>query len=189
MPPPPPNRGAGGFRASRQRAVCVPRRGCWGGGLSRGALGRAFRFDWERSLSEGGEGGGRGEAVRVRPGSTQAAPCAGQGGPGMAHGGWGTRARTHGKWPDSGPPRGRGGHAAAVSRMGKPRRSLRQCLSLRPGSKGRGGCRLCVLFSSAAGGPYWLITIHCPSLGPFSSRGFGACRPLTTLCPSSSSLV
>ena len=51
-----------------------------------------------------------------------------------------------------------------------------------------GGCRHGVLFSSAAGGAYWLIAIRCPSLGPFPSIGDGAHRPLTTLCPSFSSL-
>ena len=56
--------------------------------------------------------------------------------------------------------------------------------------RGAGGlaCRLGVLFSSAAGGAYWPIAIHCPSLGPFPSIGGGAHRPLTTLCTSSSSL-
>ena len=42
-------------------------------------------------------------------------------------------------------------------------------------------CRHGVLFSSAAGGAYWLIAICCPSLGPFPSIGGGAHRPLTTL--------
>ena len=41
-------------------------------------------------------------------------------------------------------------------------------------------CRLCVLFSSAAGRAYWPTAIRCPSLGPFSSIGGGAHRPLTT---------
>ena len=40
-----------------------------------------------------------------------------------------------------------------------------------------------VLFSCAAGGAYWPIAIHCPSLGPFPSAGGGAHRPLITLCP------
>ena len=35
---------------------------------------------------------------------------------------------------------------------------------------------------------YWLIAIRCPFLGPFPSIGGGAHRPLTALCPSSSSL-
>ena len=53
----------------------------------------------------------------------------------------------------------------------------------RGGGEGRGGlaCCLCVLFSSAAGGAYWPIAIRFPSLGPFSSVGGGAHRPLTTL--------
>ena len=42
---------------------------------------------------------------------------------------------------------------------------------------------------AAAGRAYWLIAIGCPSLGPFPSIGGGAHQPLTTLCPSSSSLL
>ena len=33
------------------------------------------------------------------------------------------------------------------------------------------------MFSSAAGGAYWPIAIHCPSLGPFPSIGGGAHQP------------
>ena len=43
-------------------------------------------------------------------------------------------------------------------------------------------CRHGVLFSSTAGGAYWPIAIHCPSVGHFPSIGGGAHRPLTTLC-------
>ena len=59
-----------------------------------------------------------------------------------------------------------------------------------PDGMSHGGlaCRLGVLFSSAAGGAYWPIAIHCPSLGPFPFIGGGAHRPLTALCPSSSAL-
>ena len=55
-----------------------------------------------------------------------------------------------------------------------------------PPPRGGGGvaCRHDVLFSSAAGP----IAIRCPSLGPFLSVGSGVHPPLTTLCPSSSSL-
>ena len=35
----------------------------------------------------------------------------------------------------------------------------------------------------------WYDATYCPSLGPFPSIGGGAHRPLTTLCPSSSSLA
>ena len=51
-----------------------------------------------------------------------------------------------------------------------------------------GGCCLGMLFSSAAGGAYWLSAIRCPSLEPSSSAGGGAHRPLGPLCPSSPSL-
>ena len=57
------------------------------------------------------------------------------------------------------------------------------------GGGGGGACHRGVLFSSAVGGAYWPIAIHCPSLGPFSSIGGGAPRPLTTLCPPSPSLA
>ena len=59
-----------------------------------------------------------------------------------------------------------------------------------PPLKGRGGlaCRHGVLFSSAAGSACWPIAIRRPSLGPFPFIGGGAHRPLTTQCPSSSSL-
>ena len=49
-------------------------------------------------------------------------------------------------------------------------------------TSGGGGCGRSVLFSSAAGGAYWLIAVRCPSLGPFSSIGGDAHWPLT-LCP------
>ena len=54
--------------------------------------------------------------------------------------------------------------------------------------QGGGGGRHGVLPSSAAGGACWQIAIHCPSLGPFPPIGRGAHQPLSTLCPSSSSL-
>ena len=58
------------------------------------------------------------------------------------------------------------------------------------GGGGGGGLAHChgVLFSSTAGGAYWLIAIRCPSLEPFPSIGGGAHWPLTNLRPSSSSL-
>ena len=56
------------------------------------------------------------------------------------------------------------------------------------GGGGGWACRHGVLFSSAAGGADWPVAIRSPSLGPFPSIGGGAHQPLTTLCPSSSSL-
>ena len=51
---------------------------------------------------------------------------------------------------------------------------------MRPPTRGGLAGRHGVLFSSAAGGAYWLVAIRCPSLGPLPSIGGGAHRPLTT---------